>query len=625
FFSTNYIQDSINFSSLREDLKNYRWGTLKEDLTSAFIVALLTVPQAMAFSLAAGLPLACGLFTSIYGALVASLFGSCRQMIVGANNTIAILLQLAIAGVLHNHFRDVTGPERETLALHILMQLVLLIGVIQALAAFFKLGRLTQFVSYSVIVAFMTGTAIALLIGQSFVFLGIPAPGRSMNIFSQALFLFSHLGKVHIPTAAIGLLSLVSLVLLKKFYPKLPGTVLVLILAGVVVHLLGLSTLSEWNLLNAADVANNVILVGDTGAMQDIFPTLSFPLLDLEMVNDLIPYAFALALLSSVETAMVAKQVTSSTGQTLSVDQDIFGLAMANILCSFMGAMPPSGSISRTLMILKMGGKTHFSGALSALCVGLVVAAFGYFVQRIPLTALSAVLLVTGVQIIQFKQLLLCLKSTRADAAVLIITVVSCLFFGLDNAFYVGVVISVTLYLKKAAVPYFVECIYDDSGHIDRTHTAKGDGPGQIRVINVQGELFFGAADLFQNTLKSITCNDEDLKVVILRLKNARDIDATACLALQQLANYLRDSGRHLILCGLTYPTWEVLSHSGTIDIVGKENLFITDQKLPKLSLQKALKRARELIKESTPEKIEEPPALPAEPHHESTPLLLSE
>ena len=602
-FSGTVIQDSINFSSLKEDIKNYRFSTLKADLWPAITIALLSVPQAMAFALVAGLPLACGLFTSIYGALLASLFGSCRQNIFGANNTMAILLQVAISGILYNHFREVSGPERDALALSILSQLVLLIGLMQAIAAFFKLGRLTQFVSYSVIVAFMTGTALALFIGQLFVFLGIPTPEKTMSLYNQALYLLGHLGQIHWPTALIGMGSLVVLAGLKRKHPKLPVAVVVLAFAGVVVHLLGMSTFSDLHLFEIAKESNTVILVGNTGVMQDVFPMIRFPWLNFSMISDLIPYAFALALLNSVETALVAKQITSSTGQTLSIDQEIFGLSVANLFCSFIGAMPGSASIARAQLNTEMGAKTHFSGALSALFVALTVAIFGYFVQRIPLTALSAVLLYSAIQIINFKQLLLCLKSTRADAAVLIVTVVSCLFFGLDNAFYAGVVISVTLYLKKAAVPYFVECIYDDTGHIDRTHIAKSDGPGQVRVINVQGELFFGAADLFQNTLKSITCHDEDLKVVILRLKNARDIDATACLALQQLAHYLKESGRQLILCGLTFPTWEVLSHSGTIDVIGKENLFIADQKRPKLSLQKALKRARKLIQEIPQEK----------------------
>ncbi len=377
---------------------------------------------------------------------------------------------------------------------------------------------------------------------------------------------------------------------------KVPGAVIVLLIAGLVVHFFGMSTYSDWGFFfDAGKVGSNVILLGDTGMLQDIFPTLRFPFLDFSLMNELIPMAFAIALLSSVETSLVAKSVSASTGQSLSVNQEILGLGLANLFSSIIGALPSSGSIARSKLIYINGGKTHFAGVFSALAVGVIMFVFGYFVQRIPLTALSAILLLASTRIVNFQDFLLCLKTTLADRLVLILTVVSCLFFGLDVAFYVGVVLSVTFYLKKAAVPYFVECSYDESGQIDSTHpTSKGRG--EIRVINVQGELFFGAADLFQNTLKSITRNSEDLKVIILRLKNARDIDATACLAIQHLHQYLKESGRHLLLCGLTYSTWDILCKSGTVNAIGKDNLFVTDEHQPRLPLQKALMRAKRLI-----------------------------
>jgi len=314
----------------------------------------------------------------------------------------------------------------------------------------------------------------------------------------------------------------------------------------------------------------------------------------------LISIAFAIAILSSVETSLVAKSITASSGQQLSVNQEIFGLSLANFFSSLIGALPSSGSIARSFLLYRNGAKTHFAGVFSAFSVGIIMFGFGYFVQRIPLTALSAILLLASTRIVNFQHMLLCLKATRADALVLISTLLSCLFFGLNVAFYVGVILSITFYLTKAAVPYIVECSYDESGQIDSTHAATAQAGGKIRVLNVQGELFFGAAELFQKSLKSLARND-DLKVIILRLKNARDIDATACLAIQHLNQYLRESGRYLLLCGLTYSTWEILSRSGTVQEVGKENLFVVEEHQPKLSLQKALKRANTLVVESKP------------------------
>jgi len=209
---------------------------------------------------------------------------------------------------------------------------------------------------------------------------------------------------------------------------------------------------------------------------------------------------------------------------------------------------------------------------------------------------MAALLIVTAVSIVNRKQFLLCLKATNSDAFVLWVTILSCVFFSLDVAFYIGVILSITLYLKKASIPQLIEYGIDDSGKWCSTDSQNKQDKKKIRVIKVKGELFFGAADLFQSTLKSIAEDDTTTKVIILQLKNARDLDATACLALQQLYNYLHSSGRHLILSGLTFPTWEVLSNSALIELLGKENLFFLNERRPHLHMKKALRRAEILL-----------------------------
>ncbi len=612
YFPSHYFTDGLTFSSLKQDLKTYSFRSLFADMKAGFAVAFVTLPMAMAYALLAGLPLTTGLYTAIFSAILASLFGSCRQMIIGPSNAIAILTLVAISTLMYNNYRDVTGPERETLALSLLAQLTFLVGFFHAVASFFKLGRLTQFVSHSVVVGYLAGVAFALVISQLFPFFGTAQPAKSVTVFQSIGYFFQHIDETHLPTLGIGLVSLLLMILLSRSKRQLPAAALVVVFAGLSVNFLG-SDFATDNFFGPLEGFGGISVVGDRGSLNDFFPVLHLPYLDLSILNELIPFAFAIALLSSLETTLVAKSITASTGQPHSIDQELFGLSLANLVSSFIFALPSSGSITRSHMLLREGGRTHFSGVFSALSVAILVVIFGYFVERIPLAALSAILIYTSVRIINWHHLRLCLKATRADATVMLMTFLFCIFVGLDVAFYAGVTISITLYLRKAAIPYFVECVFDDSGTIGRTHRASHDGVGQIRVINVQGELFFGAADLFQNSLKSITRHDEDLRVVILRLKNARDIDATACLALQQLNQYLKETGRHLILCGLTYPTWEVLSHSGTLDEIGKENLFIIEEKAPKATLQKALRRAKQLaalsnVEEESPEEVPETP-----------------
>jgi SulP family sulfate permease len=313
-------------------------------------------------------------------------------------------------------------------------------------------------------------------------------------------------------------------------------------------------------------------------------------------MNNLLPVAFAIALLSVMEATTASKSIAVRSGQHLSTNQEIFGMGMGNFIGSFIGAMAVSGSPSRSSLNYENGAKTRLAAIANSVFAALILFAFGFLIRYIPVATFAALLIASASNIVNFKQLFLCLKATRSDAFVLILTLLSCIFFRLDVAFYIGVAMSITLYLKKAAIPQLVEFKVDDEGVLHTIEHQHLNEPRNIRFIKVEGELFFGAADLFQSALKSIAEDDTTTRVIILQLKNARDIDATACLALQQLHHYLKSSGRHLIGCGLTHQIWEVLSDSGIIDIVGKSNLFIFDEKHPQLSVQKAFIRAHELL-----------------------------
>lgn len=586
--------DDISLLSLRKDFNGYSFDSFKQDATAALTVALLTVPQAMAYALLAGLPLSAGLFAAIYSSIIASVFGSSRHLIVGPSNAIAILVQAGTAEILYTYYRGVEGPDRDIAAIQILTQLMLLTGFIQVVAAACKLGRLTQFVSHSVVIAYLAGTAIAVVVNQLYPFLGLETTAGSNSIYARGAYLVTHLNEAHLPTAIIGVVSLVLIVWLKKVDKRIPAPVIAMLFAALAVHVL--SNYSFGSVLTEGDLQTywkGVLLVGDTGRFYDLIPTFSFPFFDMEMMNHMLPVAFAISLLNILETVSVAKSLAGDSGQRLSTNQEIFGIGIGNLVSSFISALPVSGSASRSSLNYVLGAQTRASAIMSSLFVCGIIASFNFLIMHIPLAALSALLLVTAAYIVQPRQFFLCAKATNSDASVLWITLLSCVFFSLDVAFYIGIVISITLYLKKSAVPQLVEYDIDDEGELHTPELSAINEHKTIRVIKVEGELFFGAADLFQTTLKAIAEDDTSTKVIILQLKNARDIDATVCLAIQQLFRYLKLSGRHLVACGMTQQVWDVLSDSGLVEQIGKEHLFIFDEKHPHAHMIKALHHAR--------------------------------
>lgn len=601
--SKNYATDDISFSALKRDLYGYSSESFRSDIVAAFTVALLTLPQAMAAALLAGLPLSSGLFAAIYSSILANLLGSSRQLIVGPSNAIAILVQTGTGEILYHHYRELTGLERDITAIQVLTQLTFLTGFLQVVAAGFKLGRLTQFVSYSVVIGYIVGTALAMGIAQSYVLLGIDSMPGVHSLYERAVYLISHWHAAHIPTALLGLGCLILLLILKKINKHVPAALICLICASIGVYFLKTPVVSDFIdqfFSSSLQSIQTITLIGDTGELSNAIPHFELFFFNTGLMNELLPVAFAIALLSVMESTSVAKSIAACSGQTLSINQEIFGLGMGNLLSSFIGAMPLSGSTSRSYLNYSLGAKTRISGIINAIFVALLLTAFGFLITKIPLTAFAAILLITAVNIVNAKQFLVCMKATTSDGFVLWVTILACLFFSLDMAFYIGVIISIILYLKKAAIPQLVEYDFDKTGELINLDLSPTNKEKNIRLIKVEGELFFGAADLFQSTLKSITEDNGKTKVIILQLKNARDIDATSCLALQQLNDYLKISGRHLIACGIMPPLWEVLCDSGIVESLGKENLFVFDERHPHQYMLKAMERAY-VLAETTP------------------------
>lgn len=593
----HYFED-ISLAPFRSELRGYGFRSLNKDLIAGISVSLLTLPQAMAYALVAGLPLSTSIFAAIFSCIIASLFGSSPHLIVGPSNAIAILIQYSTAEILYNNFRDLSGIGRDFVAFQIMVQMTLIVAILQLLAVGLKLGRLTQFVSYSVVQGYIMGAAGAIVIGQLFVLLGIPSMDGVHSLLVRAIYLATHLGETHWMTFAVGASSLLLILALKKWDRRIPGALLTMLFAT--------------GILFAAKtyfggVADNVLVISDAGEISGLTPQFIMPHFNFKIMNNLIPFAFAVALLSILETSSVAKTIASRSGQRLSINQEILGLGLGNMTSALIGAMPISGSTSRTFLNFESGAETRLAAIFGSLVVGLSVFAFEDFVTQIPLATLSALIFVTVGSLIKKKQLLLCLKSTKSDALVFWITFLSCLFFGIDIAFYMGVSLSIILHLKKAAVPQVQQFIVDEMGRIKSLEFCGEEELTKIRFIKVKGELFFGAADLFQTTLKSIV-DDTNTKVIILQLKNARDIDATVALALIQLYEFLKNSNRHLIISGITLSIWEVMSDSGLVKTIGKENLFLIDERNPNLYFNKALKRANDLIRlsEAKEEKVEE-------------------
>lgn len=583
------LQDEVSLAVLWRGFGNYKKSLFKNDLLAALGVALLSVPLSMAYALVAGLPASVGLLATIFGTMLAAAFGSSRHLIVGPSNTIAILLQAGLAEILYANYRDVPPAEKTFIALNLLVQITFLAGLFQFLAGVLKLGRLTHFISRSVVTGYVIGAALAIIFGQLYNFFGMLPPDRPVSAYQKVVFFFGHVQMIHWPTAALAFFGFCFFFIVERISKKIPAAVLMLAAASLAAIFL------QYFSTETAEEVNQVLMIKDYGETASLNLRFSFPGFDFQQLNTILPISFAIALLGILEATAIARTFAASTGQVLSVNQEIFALGASNLVSSTLGAMPSSGSFARSALNYSGGAKTRMAAVLSSLFVAAIIIAFFPLVLQIPLGALAALLFISAWRMIRWREVGLCLKATAPDAFVLVTTALSCIFFNVDVAFYIGIVLSILFYLRKAASPRFIECRVSEEGELKALTPQEFVEKRPIRILQVDGELFFAAADLLHAAVKTIAKAPE-VKVILLKMTNAFHLDATACAVLQTLLHYTEARGSQLILTGLTRPVWQVLSDSGFVKEIGSDNLFLVNPSNPSACILAAYYHAETLL-----------------------------
>lgn len=560
---------------LWREVPGYDRDKLRADLLAGATVAVITIPQAIGFALVAGLPIQAVLATAVVGSLVCALYSSSRHLVFGPTNTISIILAGAVLSL---------GDVPLTPLAKVLL-LGLIIGLIQLVAGLTRTGQLTQFISRTVIIAYTTAVAVLIAVGQVGNLLGIER-ASTVNLPGNVLHLAVSLFNFRFnPVAAMtGLGCLAALFLLRRWRPRWPDGLIVLLAASGVAAVLQLD-------------GHGVILVRDLGEISGAMPIfVGFPLNEegLLLVPRVTGTAIAIALLGMLEAVSIAKTLAARSGQRIDPNQELIGMGLGNLVATGFGAMPGSASFLRSATNHQAGGRTQFATIVGSIGVLLAVILIYPLLNDIPVAALAAYLISIALRLFNPDQIMIARRSTRADAAVFWVTLIAALFLQLDTAIYVGVGFSLVLFLQKASAPALVEHAFDGHGQLTRIDAPAERNHPQVSIVHVEGDLFFGAADLFQDGIRRLA-EDPGIRVFILRLKNAWHLDATTVMALDQLLDYLHGQNRHLLISGVHGDVAAVLKRSGLARKIGIDNLFPAEDN-PTLATKKALQRAEALI-----------------------------
>jgi SulP family sulfate permease len=338
-------------------------------------------------------------------------------------------------------------------------------------------------------------------------------------------------------------------------------------------------------------------MVKDEGALSAIFPALSsLPHWQeqVQILPHLINTAIAIAIIGMLEATAITKSIAARSGQRLDSNQELVGMGAGNIAAGLFGVPPGSSSFTRSAVNYQSGATSQFSSMFSSVAVLVILFFVTPVFNYIPIAALAALLMRVGYKLINKPQIRVAIYSTRSDAVVFFATLAVALFFQLAAAIYAGIGLALILFLRKTSTPILAEYTFNASGYLAELPDKAQRLHPQIAIIHVEGELFFGAADLFQEQVRR-QAEDENIRVFILRMKNARHLDASTVMALEALHDYLRKTDRHLIISGCSADVQRVLRNSGLLKQIGEENLFPAEAN-PTLSTRKALLRAQALL-----------------------------
>lgn len=587
--------DHVSFKPFTSAVKTYDGVKLRHDARAAVSVTMLSVAQAIAFASIAGLPVVYGIICAAVAAIVAPFFAGSRHTMLGPTNATAFMLFSFFAA----------NPGLAWKWHLVLPLLVMMVGLLAAGGALFRVADLLQYISRSVLVGYMCGAATLIIASQSVTLLGLNnyvADKSASTFVAMVKNLIGALPRVDWVSLLVGVAAVGVYFLVKKLWPKLPAFAVALLAASVV-----FGPLIHFSIGPFARAATF-----ETFALTDLIPKApEFIRHDIfEDISALFGVALAIAFLASLENTLMAKTLASNTGDKADVNQDMFAVGMANVASALAGGMPASGSLTRSTLNQEAGARTRFASLFTGLyttAAALVIAASAGWgvalITYVPKAALAALVIVLSISLYNRKNIQICLRSTPDDALVLIVTFLATLLAPLHVAIFVGVAVSITLFLRKASRPFLIEYEFSDSGELRAVDQKHARPIPAISIVHVEGDLFFGAADLFRTQIQRIV-SDPAIQVIVLRLRNARHLDATSVMALEDLIRFMRARGLHLLISGASREVYLLLKNSGVLAVLqegckreeGETNLFLNSPSNPNLSTRDALKRAQELL-----------------------------
>ncbi len=471
----------------------------------------------------AGLPPEYGLYAAIVPAIIAALFGSSWHLISGPTAALSLVVYTTLSPL---------AEPGSTLYIQLALSLTLLAGLFQLILAAVRLGGVVNFVSHSVVIGFTSGAAMVIASGQLQNLLGLNI-ATDGSVIGTWMVVLAHLGEINLFSFITGLFTLLCCLSIKKLMPSWPNMLIALVLSSLLALLLDPN-------------AQHIALVG---SISSALPVFSLPSVSLNDMNALVSGALAIAVLGLVEAVSIARAVAVQSHQRLDGNKEFVGQGLSNVAGAFFSCYASSGSFTRTGINYTSGAKTPLAAVFSGVALLLILLLFSDLTAYIPIPSMAGILLLVSWNLINFDHIKSLLKTEKSEAIVLLVTFTSTLFIALEFAIYTGVALSLIFYLKKTSKPNIVNLL--PSKHLtQKSSTDQEDNirpeDTQLRVIKVEGSLFFGAVNHVQDYLQGI----QEPRVLIVG-QSINFLDVAGLNMLQQEARRRSEIGGELYFCNM--------------------------------------------------------------------------
>jgi SulP family sulfate permease len=544
----------------RRFLPFLRWfpmggDTIRADLIAGITVALVLIPQSMAYAQLAGLPAYYGLYAAFLPVLIAALWGSSSQLGTGPVAVVSLLTATAVA-----QFAEIGSPEFISLAI----MLAFLVGVFQLLLGVFRLGVIVNFLSHPVIVGFTNAAALIIAFSQLSKIFGV-SMHRSEHFLVDIWGVVMQIGSTHIPTLLFGVTAFAIMWFLKKKYPKVPG-VLIAVVGTILV---------SWLIGFEKELSGAVV-----GKIPEGLPSFAMPTFNMTIFWEMVVSAMVISLIGFMEAISIAKAMAAKTKERIDPNQELIGQGLANIVGSMSQSYPASGSFSRSAVNLNAGARTGMSSVYTAVIVMITLLFLTPLLYHLPKAVLAAVIMMAVFGLINFKAVKHAWQISKHDGMAAIVTFVATLGFAphLEIGILIGAGLAIVLYLYRTMKPRVaILGRYKDGTLRDMEIHPELPTSDKIVAVRFDGSLYFANVSYFEDAILGAVSDKPNIKYILVVGDGINQLDASGEDVLHNLNDRLRENGIILVFSGLKRQIIDVLHRSGLMVSIGEENIHATE------------------------------------------------